>query len=257
MSKLRRVVMLVAVVLSGTVAAQGAAARGCQSRPEAGLRLCSRQRFVLRHDRGRRIVSALSQCCGSGPGSCRQRRRAHPGRRHATRPGCVRGHSRGVGRAEPGPVPAAALPTPNTGPAKRRSSSATATPWPTCSIPATSRCWACTRPMRPRASRSTAGCRTSWPISWSASRSPARATPRVGRRLVLRLRLPEVGLLGLQCRRRVGRLVDRSRLDSGLDPHRVGLGELHLNLWDLSKHSHVAKYWEKCRKQMLPEGVQR
>jgi hypothetical protein len=40
-------------------------------------------------------------------------------------------------------------------------------------------------------------------------------------------------------------------------PTVLALRELHLNLWDLSKHSRVAKYWAKCRKQMLPDEVQR
>ncbi len=35
----------------------------------------------------------------------------------------------------------------------------------------------------------------------------------------------------------------------------LALRELNLSLWDLSKHSQVAKHWPKCRKQMLPDEV--
>ena len=42
------------------------------------------------------------------------------------------------------------------------------------------------------------------------------------RRLVPHVRLRQVGLLGLQRRRRLGRVVDRGGLDPGMDPHRVG-----------------------------------
>ena len=36
-------------------------------------------------------------------------------------------------------------------------------------------------------------------------------------------------------------------------PTALALRELHLNLWDLTRHSKVAKHWERCRKQMLPD----
>jgi len=36
-------------------------------------------------------------------------------------------------------------------------------------------------------------------------------------------------------------------------PTTLALRELGLNLWDLSKHSNLAKHWQKCRDQMLPK----
>jgi hypothetical protein len=38
-------------------------------------------------------------------------------------------------------------------------------------------------------------------------------------------------------------------------PTTLALHELDTSLWDLSKHSRVAKHWQKCRKQMLPDEV--
>ena len=38
-------------------------------------------------------------------------------------------------------------------------------------------------------------------------------------------------------------------------PSTLAMRELGLNLWDLSKHSKLAKHWQKCREQMLPDEV--
>ena len=125
--------------------------------------------------------------------------------------------------------------------------SATATQWPTCSTRAISRCSACTRPLPPRGTPQYRRMADKPGRVPRADPGPQRVPSRAGRRLVSGLRLPPVGLLGLERRRGLGGVVDRGRLDPGLDSHGALPARAELNLWDLTGKSKIARHWAKCR----------
>ena len=148
--------------------------------------------------------------------------------------------------------------TRSTASTRPRPSTKTATPWPTCSIPATSPSSVCTRPTPPRATRSIG----KWPMGWPSSSSASRFGARPIRSWTAAGSAPsttEVGLLGLQRRCRLGRLVVEVGWTKGWIPTVLAMRELDLNLWDLTKDSKIGRHWEKtkarcCRRRVDDEA---
>ena len=81
---------------------------------------------------------------------------------------------------------------------------------------------------------------------------PQRDAARARRRLVPRLRLPPLGALGQQRRRRLGRLGHRERLDPRLDHHRAGhAADEHLALGP-DAESKIARHFDRLRARCCP-----